>query len=276
MKYLTSLMSFAAIAAALPGVARSADFSDTSLGYRYAYHESEPGVVGKINKNIFNLTHVSGDATGVNFFTVDLLMSHGPDFASGGTDGAQEIYGFYQRSFSLSKLTHRSGGFGFFKDIDMVGRFDFGTKNTTFGSRPRKLRVGIDAALPVPAGFWNIGLQAYKETNHNGFAGRDITFDTTAAATTVWSIPAFGVGSFGGFVDVIGPKGKDAFGVRTGTEVLARTTFMFDVFGPKSPWKVGAGVEYWKNKFGNRPANVSFAPDSTKATSVLFLVEYHL
>ena len=255
--------------------AGAADWSDNSVGYRHASHQSEPGVSSKVKKDILTFTHVSGDRLGTNFFTVDLLQSHAPDYAAGGTDGAQEVYGFYQRSFSLNALMDRKGGWGFAKDLSLVGRFDFGTKNTAFAPRPRKLRLGLSAAMPVSAGFWDIGIQAYRETNHNGFAGRDVTFKTAPALVTAWAIPVGGVGTFGGFVDIVGPKGKDAGGADTVTEILARAMFMFDVGGAKSGLKAGFGVEYWKNKFGNAPATVAFAPGSTKATTPLVLVEYH-
>jgi hypothetical protein len=261
--------------ALLCATAGAADWSDNSVGYRYASHQSEPGVSDKVSKDIFTFTHVSGDRLGTNFFTADLLLSHAPDYANGGTDGAQEVYGFYQRSFSLNALMDRKGNWGFAKDLSLVGRFDFGTKNTTFAPRPRKLRLGISAAMPVSAGFWDIGIQAYRETNHNGFVGRDVTFKTAPALVTAWAIPVGGIGTFGGFVDVIGPKGKDAGGADTATEILARATFMFDVGGAKSGLKAGFGVEYWKNKFGNAPSTVAFAPGSTKATTPLVLVEYH-
>jgi len=259
----------------LCGTACAADWSDNSVGYRYASHQSEPGVSDKVAKDIFTFTHVSGDRLGTNFFTIDLLESHPPDYANGGTNGAQELYGFYQRSFSLNALTDHKGNWGFAKDLSLVGRFDFGTKNTTFAPRPRKLRVGISASMPVQAGFWDIGVQAYRETNHNGFAGSDVTFKIAPAFVSAWAIPVGGIGTFGGFIDIVGPKGKDAGGADTKTEILARATFMFDIGGAKSGLKAGVGVEYWKNKFGNAPETVAFAPGSTKATSPLLLVEYH-
>lgn len=265
----------ACVTVLLCGGACAADWSDNSVGYRYAPRQSEPGVSSKVSKDILTFTHVSGDRLGTNFFTADLLMSHAPDYANGGTDGAQEVYGFYQRSFSLNALTDHKGGWGFAKDLSLVGRFDFGTKNTTFAPRPRKLRLGVSAAMPVSAGFWDIGVQLYRETNHNGFAGRDVTFKTAPALVTAWAIPVGGVGTFGGFVDIVGPKGKDAGGADTVTEILARATFMFDVGGPKSGLKAGLGVEYWRNKFGNAPATVAFAPGSTRATTPLLLVDYH-
>ncbi|MFN7882127.1 MAG: hypothetical protein ACK5PF_03815, partial [bacterium] len=89
--------------------------------------------------------------------------------------------------------------------------------------------------------------------NNNSLASagkRAVDFDPTLALTSSWSIPVAGLGSFDGFLDVVGPKGKDGFGNETATEVLLRATMMFDIAGPKSGLQAGVGVEYWGNKFG--------------------------
>ena len=271
----------AVLAAALFCVSVSAaDWSSNSVGYRYAPNQSEPGVSSKVSKNILNFTHVSGDKLGTNFFTIDLLNSSANDPANGGGKGAQEFYGFYQRSFSLSAMTGNKTGYGFAKDLSLTARVDAGTKNTTFAPAPRKLWLGLEAAMPVSAGFWNVGISAYKETNYNGivFAGKTaggVAFKVAPALTSAWAIPVGGIGTFGGFASVVGPKGKDGFGAETKTETLIQAKFMFDVMGPKSGLTAGVGVEYWNNKFGcnNGTANPA---NSCNATSPLLLVEYKL
>jgi hypothetical protein len=257
--------------------ANAADFSNNFIGYRYAPTQSEPGVSDKVSKNILTFTHVSGDKLGLNFFTIDLLKSNSADPANNGGGGAQEWYGFYQRDFSVSALTGNTTGYGFAKDIKLVARGDAGTKNTAFAPAPRKLRVGVSVALPVTGGFWDVGIQAYKESNHNGIVGKNVSFDVAPALVTAWSVPV-GVATFGGFVDVIGPKGKDGFGADTKTEVLARAKLMFNVMGPTSGLSAGFGVEYWNNKFGsNRSAfEGTQYPNSARATTGLLLVEYKL
>jgi hypothetical protein len=79
--------------------AGAADWSDTSVGYRYVSAQSEPGVTDKVAKNVLNFTHVSGDKMGTNFVTIDLLKSGTKDPNNGGAAEAQEWYGFYKRSF---------------------------------------------------------------------------------------------------------------------------------------------------------------------------------
>lgn len=255
--------------------AMAADWSSNSLGYRYAPSQSEPGVTDKVSKNILSFTHVSGDAAGSNFFTIDLLKSDSSDLNNGGSAGAQEWYGFYQRNFSISAMTGNKSGYGFAKDLGVIARVDAGTKNTTFAPAPFKLRLGLSAAMPVSAGFWDIGLSVYKETNNNGIVGKTVSFDAAPALDTAWAIPVGGVGTFTGFASIVGPKGKDGFGADTKTETLIRANFMFDIGGPKSGLSAGLGVEYWDNKFGcNNSA--SFVKNSCTATTPLLLVSYKL
>lgn len=81
-------------------------------------------------------------------------------------------------------MTGYKSGYGYAKDLKLTARFDAGTKNTTFAPAPRKLRVGVAAALPVSAGFWDVGIQAYKESNHNGIVGKSVSFDVAPALVT--------------------------------------------------------------------------------------------
>lgn len=273
MKKHITLLALASLGLA----AQAADWSDNSIGYRYVSEQSEPGVAGKVSKNILNFTHVSGDSKGMNLFTIDLLRSSSNDAANGSTaNGAQEWYGFYKRSFSMKGLTGQPVTMGFAKDLNVNLRMDAGAKNTEFAPAPFKLRAGLSAAMPVSAGFWDLGVDVYKEKNHNGIVGKNVNFDTALALTSAWSVP-MGPGSFAGFFDIVGPKGKDGFGDKTKTETLVRATYMFDVGGPKSGWKAGVGVEYWNNKFGCDPSKqTGTKAGSCKATTPMLLAEYHL
>jgi hypothetical protein len=254
--------------------AHAANWSDTSVGLRYVSDQSEPGVSDSVSKSIMNFTHVSGDNLGTNFFTIDLLKSNNVDPSNQGPGGAQEWYGFYKRSFSLSAMTGNKSGYGIAKDLSLVARFDAGTKNTTFAPAPRKVRLGMSAAMPVTAGFWDVGFEVMKESNHNGIVGKDVSFSSASVLTSAWSV-AMGPGSFTGFLDIIGPKGKDGFGDKTKTETLARALYMMDLAGPKAGLKAGVGVEYWNNKFGCNNA-ASFVKNSCKATTPVLVLEYHM
>lgn len=256
-------------------ICAAADFSVNSVGYRYAPSQSEPGVTDKVSKNILTFTHFSGDKLGSNFFTIDMLKSSSKDPANGGAQGAQEYYGFYQRNFSLSAMTGNKAGYGFAKDLSLTARLDAGSKNTTFAPAPFKIWLGVEAAMPISAGFWNVGLSIYNEKNNNGIVGKSVTFKAAPALTSAWAVPIGGVGTLGGFASIVGPKGKDGFGDQTKTETLLQAKFMFDVMGPKSGLSAGLGLEYWNNKFGCDNSK-SFVKNSCNATTPLLLVEYKL
>lgn len=278
---LSAPLSVFAVAVAAATSAVAADWSSNTIGYRYHASQSEPGTSDKVAKNVLNFTHVSGDKLGTNLFSIDHLKSDNSDPANGASSGASEWYGFYKRTFSISAMTGNTTGYGFAKDLSLTGRIDLGTKNTAFAPAPAKLRVGLAADLPVKAGFWSIGLEAYKETNNNSLAAvgnRSVNFDTALALTSAWSIPVSGLGSFEGFLDVIGPKGKDGFRRDTTTEVLLRASMMFDINGPKSGLRAGVGIEHWANKFGCNNSDYgttsSGITNTCTATSPMLLLSY--
>jgi hypothetical protein len=270
----TCLVVVAGLVSLALAPAQAANWSDTSVGMRYVSEQSEPGVTDSVSKNVMNFTHVSGDNLGSNFFTIDLLKSSSVDPSNKGPSGAQEWYGFYKRSFSLSAMTGNKSGYGIAKDLSLIARFDAGTKNTTFAPSPRKVRLGMSAAMPVTAGFWDVGVEVMKESNHNGIVGKDVSFSSAPVFTTAWSV-AMGPGSFTGFLDIVGAKGKDGFGEETKTETLGRALYMIDVAGPKGGLKAGVGMEYWNNKFGCHNAK-SFVKNSCTATTPVLVVEYHM
>jgi hypothetical protein len=274
MKTVSRFTAIAAVLLASTSVF-AADWSSNSITYTYAPHQSEPGVSDKVVKNIMTFTHVSGDKLGTNLFNIDLLKSNSADPANGNAQGAQEWYGFYQRNFSLNAMTGNKTGYGFAKDLNLTARVDAGAKNTYFAPAPRKLHLGMSAAMPVSAGFWDIGVAAYKESNNNGVVGKSVSFDVAPALNSAWAIPVGGIGTFGGFASIVGPKGKDGFGAETATETLIRATFMFDVMGPKSGLSAGVGVEYWNNKFGC-DSSLAANGDKCKATTPLVMVSYKL
>ncbi|MFN0296574.1 hypothetical protein ACKVE0_03370 [Acinetobacter albensis] len=223
-------------------------WNDNSVSVRYGTEFSEAGVGKDISKTIFNFTHASGDKYGTNFFTVDNLISDKKDLAANSDDGAQEIYGFYQRTLLLSSIPQLKSEYDTLNSLAAFGRVDYGSKNTTFASRPRKYYLGLTMPIPIKTGFWNVGLAAYKENNHNGIIGKEVEFDTTWAVSSAWNVP-YGPGSFGGFINMIGPKGNDGFGNNTKTETLFRVSYLFDVGSTNI--KIGPAYEYWRNMYGN-------------------------
>ena len=270
-----SVLSLSLLCALASPISHAADWSADTVSYRYVSAQSEPGVTHEVAKNILGFTHVSGDKLGSNLFSIDLLKSSKDDPANGSAQGAQEWYGFYKRTYSLKALTQSKSDYGVFKDIGLTARVDAGAKNTTFAPSPFKLRLGANVSMPVSAGFWDIGLEAYKERNNNGFSGKAVSFDIAPTLTTAWAIPVSGVGTFTGFMDIVGPKGKDGFDAETKTETLLRAMMMFDLFGPQSGLQAGIGLEYWNNKFGCNNA-ASGVKDSCKATTPVLQLSYKL
>jgi hypothetical protein len=261
----------------------AAEWSDTSIGWRYGTEFREPFIADDITKNIIDVQHASGYKYGTNFFNVDLLMSDKNDPANGGgtngnsTAGAQEAYVVYRNTVNLSKVTGSEYKFGFVRDIGGTFGFDWNTKNDGYGSRKRMLVAGPTLMLDVP-GFLNVSALVLGESNApNGIAGR-YYYKTHPMLDIVWGIP---IGSspfsFQGYFDIIAPKGKDEFGGDTATETHFDVAIMLDVGrvvgGPKDTFKVGLEYEYWKNKFGNDHNGP--AGDGAFAKTPMIRAEYH-
>ena len=274
MNYCTPI-ALAAAALLTCASASAADWSSNAFSYRYAPSQSEPGASDQVAKNIINFSHVSGDKLGSNLFSIDFLRSNNADPSNSGVEGATEWFGFYQRSFSMKAMTGNTTGYGFAKDLKLTGRIDAGTKNTGFAPAPFKVKLGVAAAMPLSAGFWDIGVEIVKETNNNGISKKAVNFDAAPAFVSAWAVPMGGIGALSGFASIVGPKGKDGFGAETVTETLIRTQFMFNVLGSSSGLTAGVGVEYWNNKFGcdNSKSRIS---NACTATTPLLLVEYKL
>lgn len=265
---LAGLASAFAVSPAL-----AADWSNTSIGVSYGRDYREPVNPEKIAKTIYNMTHVSGDKWGTNLLSGDIFVSNSKDPAnnsvSGNTDGAVEIYTFYRRTLSLNALTDNAFASARIKDVSLSARVDMGTKNSALAPRPRKVRLGALVDLPIDKGFWQVGVDYYRESTNNNFFGGSFSYDPTWATSTSWSVP-FGIGTFGGFVDVIGKKGTHGTGPESAVETMARATYMIPV---GRGFDVGVGFEYWKNKYGVDNKMAMYQGGATNKTAML-LAQY--
>jgi hypothetical protein len=277
--------AFAALgAAALPAAA--ADWSDTSIGYRYGTQFEEPFNSSKIKKSIFNLTHASGYKYGSNFFNVDGLLSDKKDPSSpSGTSGAQEVYIVYRHTLNASKVFSTEYKYGVMRDWGATAGFDFNTKDDAgYNSKKRMLVLGPTLMFDVP-GFLNTSLLALWESNApcNEFTTPQscvsrYTYKTHPMLSFAWGIPigdsAF---SFEGFALFIASKGKDEFGGQTKPETNFDGQIMLDVGkitgGPKGTFKIGLEYQYWKNKFGNDHNGP--AGTGAVASTPMIRAEYH-
>lgn len=274
------------IGIALSIAANAADWSDTSIGYRYGTKFAEPFNTSDISKNIINLTHVSGYKYGTNFFNVDMLLSDNKDPSNANsTDGAQEVYVVYRNTVDLGKVTGRDYKYGVVKGVGATFGFDYNTKTDAgYNSKKRMAVLGPTLMFDVP-GFLNVSLLALWEsnapcstfTNPNTCVSR-FSYDTHPMLTAAWGIPigssAF---SFEGFVNFIASKGKDEFGADTKPETNFDGQIMADVGmltgGPKGTFKVGLEYQYWRNKFGNDASGP--AGSGAFARTPMIRAEYH-
>jgi hypothetical protein len=262
--------------AAVATPAAALDWSDNSFRVQYgpSYHETATykllpdgtpsRTVADIAKTTLNFTHASGDKLGGTFVSIDMYLSDKADPAQGmSTQGATEVFAVLRRDFSLNKITDtKTFSFTGVRDVSLDLGLDIGTKNNAFASHIVRPFVGPQLSFDVP-GFLTVGVAVTKEWNNNGIAhdgvfgtGGPVVFNTTGAVLAAWGIP---LGSlplqFAGFANAILPKGKDAFGNQTATEIIAQPKIMWDVAktftSTRTGYELGVGYQFWMNKYGN-------------------------
>ena len=297
-----ALCASIAVAGALGAASTSAsafDWYDNSLSYMYGskfresyipFNRNLPDV--NIKKNIFNFTHVSGDKLGGNLISIDYLKSDSNDPADASSKGATDYYIVAQRTFSMSAMTGTPWKLGFIKDVSIMAGIDLSSKNTTFGAKTWRPKIGPQIALDVPNGFWNMSLVYQREDNRCGtctFAGQTTypDFGSYGGFETGWGV---GIGSlplkFSGVLTYYAKKGNNGDTSPTGPETFLQTKLLYDVgshFTKKNTVLVGLGYRYWKNQFGNTvtPTGYPFGgaglPVPGNKTSVpMFVLEWHL
>lgn len=239
----------------------AADWSDTSIGYRYGTRFGEPFGRNDIHKNILDLNHASGYSLGSNFFNADLLLSDKKDPSSPNSgSGASEVYIVYRHTLDLTKVSGSQLAFGPVRNLGLTAGFDANVKvDAGYNSRKQMLVLGPTLMLDVP-GFLNVSLLALRESNapYNKFtstATPRYTYKTHWMLSAAWGIPLGKLPlSFEGFANYIASKGKDEFGGPTAAEFNFDGQLMYDVSaaaGSPGKFKVGLEYQYWRNKFGN-------------------------
>ncbi|WP_343078208.1 hypothetical protein [Pseudomonas sp.] len=251
--------------------AQAKDWSDTLIGFRYGTDFTEPSIRGKVQKEIYQLGHASGNETGSNFFNLDVLKSDSNDPKKDSDSGATEAYLVYRHQLFLSQVFERSMAFGPVKEVALSGGVELNYKNTEFATRKRMLVAGPTLKFDVP-GYLDISLLYAMEWNHcglNACQAENIQFDPYYVLHMVWGIPFQVAGvplKFQGFASYKTEKGKDYFKQDTAEESLVRASLMVDVgqlaWGRKNTLLVGPGYEYWKHKYGaiNKPGTDTHAP----------------
>jgi nucleoside-specific outer membrane channel protein Tsx len=269
-------LTTAVLAASAMGsmTAHAADWSDTSIGYRYGTQFAEPYNSKDIAKNIINFTHASGYKYGTNYLNVDLLESNATD------SNAQEAYIVYRNTLDIGKITGKDLSFGPARGAGFTLGFDWNTKNDPgYGSRKRMYVAGPTVMLDVP-GFLNVSLLALWESNDALYSdgvtrtGR-YSYKTHPMLNAAWGIP-FGTSGFAfeGYFNWIAAKGTNEYGGGTAPEINFDGQIMYDVGSTmgmgKNTFRIGLEYQYWRNKFGN-PSTV---PGSLAKTPMI-RAEYH-
>jgi nucleoside-specific outer membrane channel protein Tsx len=258
----TRLLCTAIVATLAASAAQAADWSDTSIGYRFGTKFAEPFGVNDIKKNILNLTHASGYSYGSNFFNADLLLSDKKDPSSPGSgSGASEVYIVYRHTLDFSKIGGSPIAFGPVRSVGLTAGFDANVKvDAGYNSRKQMLVLGPTLMMDVP-GFLNVSLLALRESNapYNKFSGTGVpryTYKTHVMLTAAWGIPLGKLPlAFEGFANYIASKGTDEFGGPTAPEFNFDGQIMYDIGAgagaTPGKFKVGLEYQYWRNKFGN-------------------------
>ena len=180
----------------------------------------------------------------------------------GARTGAQEVYVVYRNTVDLEKATGTSFKASGVRGLGITGGFDFNSKaDAGYNSKKRMLVLGPTLMLDVP-GYLNVSLLGLWESNspYNAYdkvgTGRH-NHEAHPMIGLNWGIP-FTAGvplSFEGYANFVASKGKNEFGGDTKPETHIYATLMYDVSAPlgaaQNTFKLGAGYEYWKNKFGN-------------------------
>jgi nucleoside-specific outer membrane channel protein Tsx len=243
--------------------ATAADWSDTSLSWRYGQAFREPFNPARIHKNIYALSYADGDAWGGNYFNADYLASDSSDARALGTSaGARETYALYRRTFDFGKIGGTPMQFGPVRSVGATVGFDWNHKNDVgYNSRKRMLVAGPTLMWEVP-GFLNTSLLLLHESNAPSGAFPPIsnvrgryTYDLHPMLNLAWGVAVGGRAAFEGYANFIGSKGPSETGAPTGPETNIDMALMFDV-APAFGWKpkslrVGLAYQYWNNKFGN-------------------------
>lgn len=273
-----------ALLSAFGGAAHAADWSDTSISYRYGTQYAEPFNKTDIKKSIVNLSHASGYKYGSNFFSADMLFSDKNDPSSAGAKtGAHEVYVLYRHTLDLGRVTGHDFKAPGVRGVGLTAGFDMNAKTDAgYNSKKRMVVAGPTVMFDVP-GFLNVGLLALWESNapYSTFSGTGVdrySYDVHPMLTGAWLIPMGSSGfTFEGFANFIGKKGKDEFGGDTARETNIDMQVMYDMSGMvgagKNTFKVGVEYQYWKNKFGNN--HNGFAGSGAFAKTPMIRAEYH-
>lgn len=243
-KSLVSGLTLATAVLAAP-MSHAANWSSTSL----VMHKGSGYELGKEDRTILTLEHVSGWNYGSNFFFIDATEPN--------SDGANEtgFFGKYSPSLSLGKLSGSDMSFGFVKDVSLEGTWEL----NQFGDA--KL-FGLGFALDIP------NVPVAKVNLYQRFTEKNGESDSAPQVTMVWMAP-FSLGStnwvFEGFLDYAFEE-KDVGKV---ANIISAPRLWLDtgaLWGAPKQFYTGIEYQYWNNKFGVDGVDEGVAQLSAKWT----------
>ncbi len=273
--------------------------NDNSVGYYYAFTATNPGA-GETPKNVLTFTHFDVWAYGTNFLNVEWLKAtngkapllgtpaapcdqNGPLDPPGSQrcPGYTEIYGFLRSTLGWNQIFNtKAFSIGPLTNIEFVGGVDLNTDNTTLGSAKRSIQGGLQFDFAAPyKGFLNVGVFAYKEWQHDGFASTfpfepipnasgKVNFNPTWAvelnyAQPLGFFPSYIPLTYKALVVIHGPKGCGETCAPLGPGLIRTETYLTQqslhldvgkmVWGKSNQFSVWVGYRWWKNKFGIQP-----------------------
>lgn len=285
MKLILKSLTVGAFICLATSATYAANWSDTSLAVSYGKDFSEPfkndaqGDAIDIEKYIFSLVHLSGYQYGTNFFQLNMHQSSNepnPSKASG--RGAQEAYAIYRHTLDIPSITqHKIEDSKWLKTYGFTVGFDWNTKNDDYGSNRQMYVAGPSVTLNTP-GYLNLSLLGYYESNDANVLDKKYTYDPYLALQVIWDFPIMQTSwNYQGIGVWMSPKGKDAFGASTASEIYVDMSLMYSLLKDKSAnqpkLKAGVAYQYWKNKYGNDESGT--AGQGATASSPMLRVAYH-
>ena len=255
--------------------------NENSLSYHYEFTATNPGT-GYTPKNVLTFTHFDVWAYGTNFINIDWLKATngntapaapcGFPTANTGCSGYTEIYGLVRSTLGWNQLTGtKMFSTGPLTNISFLVGVDLDTDNTNLASAKRLIDAGLQFDFSMPyKGYFNAGIVAYKEWQHDGIAaslgtnrGGDVNFNTTWGVELLYvqplgylppSIPL----TFKSLATIRGPKGAGEPGAPTRiTEYYTQQTLALDIgqviANKPNMVSVWGAYRWWKNKFGLDP-----------------------
>ena len=281
-----SVLTGAATSQGEPSAPKPPAFAADSLMYVYgpAYRNpytttpSEPDGAD-IARHAVEFKHFDEWKFGHNLIDVAIKKSSDVEPAAGGGTGVLALYGVFRSGVGLNRTFGTHLALGPLRDVAVEAGANLETKNSDYAPEERTLYFGPVLQFRFASGFLNVGLHVRKEWNHNGNLGVNESYDTNFNIEPVWHFP-FRIGAarlaFDGFGDLNTPKGKDASGHDTRTEIIVRPQLKLDVsriIGQKQRvLEMGFGFQYFHNMFGK---SADVVPGAKELTPI-FTLTVHL